>query len=287
MRSSRRGLGSETASIRAYQPGDDVRRIDWGASARLSAVYGNDEFVVRDDYAEQARAVVLAIDTGPSMALYPESSPWLCKPLALEACAVLVSGAARAERCPLLVSAGAGVERPERHGRRGVAQHVRGLRFDGGTDALACLLASLPELRVPGGSFVFVLSDFLADVPEAVWRRLARCGLDVIPVVLQEPLLERRFPAVGGAYLPIAEPLEARKPQVTQCYKSSRLVRLSRREARRLRERNEQRFAGLVRRFESLGLDWIDATTADATVLHRAFWEWSRARLARRGARAA
>ena len=86
MRSRRRGIGSETASFREYQPGDDIRRIDWNASARLSAALGRDEFVVREHYAEQARAVYLAVDRSASMGLYPEASPWLSKPRAVAGC---------------------------------------------------------------------------------------------------------------------------------------------------------------------------------------------------------
>ena len=36
MRSRARGYGTDLAGARPYRPGDDVRRIDWRASARLS-----------------------------------------------------------------------------------------------------------------------------------------------------------------------------------------------------------------------------------------------------------
>jgi uncharacterized protein (DUF58 family) len=34
-----RGRGMEVAEIRAYQPGDDVRAIDWNATARLGSTF--------------------------------------------------------------------------------------------------------------------------------------------------------------------------------------------------------------------------------------------------------
>ena len=36
------GPGVEFASLREYQPGDDVRRIDWNATARMDAPYVRD-----------------------------------------------------------------------------------------------------------------------------------------------------------------------------------------------------------------------------------------------------
>ena len=52
MRSVRRGRGTEVAGGRPYRPGDDIRSIDWAASARLSSARGQDDFVVRERYAE-------------------------------------------------------------------------------------------------------------------------------------------------------------------------------------------------------------------------------------------
>ena len=48
LHSARRGTGADVAGSRPYRPGDDVKRIDWYASARLSLARGSDEFVVRD-----------------------------------------------------------------------------------------------------------------------------------------------------------------------------------------------------------------------------------------------
>ena len=69
--SVRRGMGSDVASSRPYQPGDDVHSIDWNASARLSSALGTDEFIVRERFAEEAPRVVIVCDRRPGMALYP------------------------------------------------------------------------------------------------------------------------------------------------------------------------------------------------------------------------
>ena len=55
------GLGTELAQIRRWEPGDDVRRIDWNATART------DEVQVRVDVAERALTSWLLLDVSPSM----------------------------------------------------------------------------------------------------------------------------------------------------------------------------------------------------------------------------
>jgi uncharacterized protein (DUF58 family) len=55
------GLGTELAQIREWEPGDDVRRIDWNATARSSEVQ------VRVDVAERALTSWLLLDVSPSM----------------------------------------------------------------------------------------------------------------------------------------------------------------------------------------------------------------------------
>jgi uncharacterized protein (DUF58 family) len=60
-RSSTLGRGSELAQIRPYEPGDDVRLIDWNATARTGEPH------VRVEVAERALTTWLVLDTSPSM----------------------------------------------------------------------------------------------------------------------------------------------------------------------------------------------------------------------------
>jgi uncharacterized protein (DUF58 family) len=55
------GVGTELAQIREWEPGDDVRRIDWNATARSGEVQ------VRVDVAERALTSWLVLDVSPSM----------------------------------------------------------------------------------------------------------------------------------------------------------------------------------------------------------------------------
>ena len=60
-RSLVRGSGMELAEVREYQPGDDVRHIDWNTTARTEQVY------VREAYAERALDVWLLLDVSASI----------------------------------------------------------------------------------------------------------------------------------------------------------------------------------------------------------------------------
>ncbi|MHB8619495.1 MAG: DUF58 domain-containing protein, partial [Chloroflexota bacterium] len=60
-RSSTLGVGTELAQIRPYQPGDDVRQMDWNVTARTREPH------VRVQVAERSVAIWLAMDTSPSM----------------------------------------------------------------------------------------------------------------------------------------------------------------------------------------------------------------------------
>jgi len=256
------------------------------ASARGKTVY--DKPVVSDeqkkadeaactrgalDTAGPRGAVYLAVDRSPSMGLYPEASPWLSKPRAVAAAATLIAASARAESCPFGVLDEHGVPRLEPVGRSAAADAlVRGIRYDrrGG---LAALLADVARPSVPAGCFVFLLSDFVAPVEAKTWQRALTGGIELVPVVIQDRLLERSFPDVGSIVVPTAEPGGRRT-----------LVRLSRRQARELREHNERRLEELAGHFHRLGLDWVDVASDDLHDLHGAFFTWADARRAREAA---
>ena len=55
------GMGTELAQVREWAPGDDVRRIDWNATAR------SNEVQVRVDVAERALTSWVLLDVSPSM----------------------------------------------------------------------------------------------------------------------------------------------------------------------------------------------------------------------------
>ncbi len=90
-----RGQGTEFDSLREYVPGDDVRSIDWRATARRSDV------MVRTWRPERDRRVVLLIDTGRTSAARVDNEPRI--DTAFEASLLLAALATRAgDRVDLL-----------------------------------------------------------------------------------------------------------------------------------------------------------------------------------------
>src|SRR3954453_14660863 len=64
--SRRRGRSHDVAGSPAYPPGDDVRAVDWAASARATAARGDAAFVVREHFAEEAPVVALCVERTPA-----------------------------------------------------------------------------------------------------------------------------------------------------------------------------------------------------------------------------
>ena len=87
----------------------------------------------------------------------------------------------------------------------------------------------------PVGTFLFVVSDFLAPVPARTWVRFRQLRWDVTPVIVQDPVWEQSFPDVGGVVLPVADPATGRVEDVF----------VAPRDARARRAANEARLDGL------------------------------------------
>ena len=277
IRSVRRGLGSDVAGSRPYRPGDDIDTIDWNASARLSSARSSDEFVVQERYAEDAPRVVVVLDRRPAMALFPPELPWLAKWDAVVAAAEMI--AASADRARGLVGYLDFAEgepfwrapRSQGEARRLAESHLQWPSFAAPEDNLALAVDHLLHVRrsMPAGTFVFVLSDFLAPPSAGAWLRLLEQRWDVVPIVVQDPVWEQSFPPVGGVAVPVVDAATGRRE----------LLRLTRREASARRERNERRLAELLDGFRSLELEPIVLSSSDAEEILAAFLEWADRRL--------
>jgi len=271
MRSIRRGSGTDVAGSRPYAPGDDIRTIDRAASARLSSARSRDEWIVRQTYADEAARVVVVVDRRPSMALYPPGLPWLRKPQAVAEAVALVCRSATASTCvagylearddgePIWLL-------PGRAGIEEIEAAARSPRFDADPDSLDRALDFLAlRARLPSGSFVFVVSDFLAPVRgDSLAEALAR-RWHVVPVAVQDPVWERSFPDVAGAVLPVADTATGRVSS----------VRLSAREVRARREANELRWAATLDRLEALELDPVVVDSHAPEPILDAFQAWA------------
>ncbi|MFC3994915.1 DUF58 domain-containing protein [Nocardiopsis sediminis] len=125
-----RGQGSEFDSLREYVPGDDVRSIDWRATARREGV------VVRTWRPERDRRILLVLDTGRTSAGRVGDTPRLDH--AMDAALLLAALAAKAgDRVDLLAY--------DRRVRAQVRTHGRGSRIPALVQAMAPLEAELVE----------------------------------------------------------------------------------------------------------------------------------------------
>jgi uncharacterized protein (DUF58 family) len=279
----RRGHGSDVIGHRLYQPGDPVTSIDWFASARLASASGRDVFVVREHAADEAPRVAIVVDRRAEMSLHSPPLPWLDKHAALREAVAAITASAAAARADIgALDLGDGEPwwlPPGRRDRRWLIEQREGgdTPFAAPSDTLERSLEFLSAHRreVPPGSFVFVLSDFLAPPPAAAWMRAVGYGWDVVPVVIQDPLWEQSFPAVGGVGLPIADPRTG----------AVGLVRLSRRQAARRAESNQQRLDRLLADCEALGLAPILLGTSEPYHVDSAFIAWAERRGGGRWAR--
>ena len=287
--SAKRGQGSNVASSRPYEPGDTFESIDWAASAKISSAHEQDEFIVREHYAEEAPRVVIVCDRRPAMELYPAGFPWISKPkVMLEAGSMIADSAAKARGLIGYLDFasggnGNGAGPPFWRPPHGQTDFWRVKESDllfplylAPEDNLDRAFSFLAPLRraLPPGTFVFILSDFLNPPSADSWSTILEMPWEIVPVVIQDPVWEQSFPDVASVVIPLAEPGKSRK----------QLVRLSRREARERRATNEARARETIADLEALGLEPIVLTTSDRDEIFTRFLEW--VELRRTGTRA-
>ena len=284
-RSVRRGPGSDVAGSRHYVPGDPVSAIDWYASARLSAARGREEFVVREHYEDEAPRVVVILDRRPSMSLFDEALPWLSKPAAAATAvdAIVVSTLVSRGEVGYVDDSGSADRRGELYwlpprgarGRWEIGDRVAAPpAFDAPEDTLERAFRHLHRVRasLPGGSFVFVVSDFLAPPETATWLRALALRWDVVPVVIQDPVWEASFPELPAVVVPFSD---ARSGRLVD-------VRLKATEARERRAAHEQRRRDLMGELAQLGLESVTIGSSDPVEIDVAFLAWAESRRRRR-----
>ncbi len=194
-----RGRGMEFEQVREYQPGDDVRHIDWNVTARLGAPH------VKQHREERQLTVMLLVDVSSSGAFGSHAK--LKHEVAAEVAALLAYTAIRSNDRVGLILFSDSVELyiPPKKGRAHVWRVIREIlsfRPAGrGTDldaALELLLKVTPRRAVS-----FLISDFL-DQGFEHRLRLAAARHDLTAVVVSDRR-ERELPRVGLIELEDAE----------------------------------------------------------------------------------
>lgn len=178
-----KGRGVEFEEVRAYQPGDDVRTIDWNVTARTGRPH------VKTYREERELTVLLLVDVSGSQRFGTrDRSKTEC---VAELAATLALAALQNNDKVGLVLFSDRIERfvPPRKGLRHTLRIVRDLLVPApagdGTDVGGALEYVHRLLHRP--AVLFVISDFLCDGFERPLRIACRRH-DLIPIVIQDPL---------------------------------------------------------------------------------------------------
>ena len=186
-----KGRGMTFEEVRLYQPGDDIRTIDWNVTARLNETY------VKVFAEERELTVMLLVDTSASQDFGTRQKTKA--ELAAEIAGMLAFSAISNNDRVGLVLFSDRVERfvPPKKGRKHVMRIITDiLTFEPSGRGTDLNLALETLLRVQKRRCVsFLVSDFIADDFEEAMRICARRH-DLIPVVLGDPF-EASLPAEG------------------------------------------------------------------------------------------
>ena len=193
-----KGRGVEFAEVRPYQPGDDVRTIDWNVTARMGSPF------VKQYVEERDLTVFIVVDVSGSLGF--GSRAILKRDLAAELSALLAFAALRnhdrvgaalvSDRLELLLH-------PQRR-RNQVLRLVREILHHpaaGRTDLDSALASVLPALRQR--YVLFIVSDFV-DTPLDRSLKAAAARHDVILLEVSDPR-DQQLPPTGPVVLRDAE----------------------------------------------------------------------------------
>ncbi len=260
-----RGRGIDFDEVRAYQPGDDIRSIDWRVTARSGEAHTK---LFRE---ERERPVLVVVDQRPDMffgSRHCFKSVLAAQLAALFAWAALEGG----DRVGGLVFDGERQRdlRPKRSRRSVLAllseisTYNHALPQAGRSDELgfAAMLGALRRVARPGSS-VYLLSDFRGASSEEAGKHLFQLAQHVqITAVCCRDTLEEELPQAGSY-------------AVTDGTQRSQLHTADRRLRQRYAVEQSEARSRLHAQMARLGIPLIEAHTHEAPfrVLHTYFGE--------------
>ncbi len=188
-----KGQGLSFREVREYQPGDDVRAIDWNVSARM------DQTFVKVFVEEREMTVMLVVDMSASQRFGTQGGSKVR--LATEVAALCAFSAIKHNDRVGLILTTDQVEKivPPKKGQKHVMRVIREIMGANperaGTDLIVALETLMHVAR--RRSVAFLISDFYApDYSRAL--SLAAARHDIIPVMLKDPR-DFELPDVGLA----------------------------------------------------------------------------------------
>lgn len=213
-RSAFRGRGLVFSDLREYQPGDEVRHINWKVSARSDRVY------VKSYEEDRSLSVCLLIDLSRSTALGSERTKHH-KILQFAALVALLASRNRDATGLALFAGGINEFIQPASGRSQLHRILSTLLKTEATGERSDLAAAINELshKLRRRSIVFILSDFYCADFQLQLRALS-ARHDVILTLVEDPL-DTALPSAGLVRLRAAEGnaelvFDASNPQTRQ-----------------------------------------------------------------------
>ncbi len=223
-RSVFKGAGIAFEEVREYQPGDEIRSIDWNVTARMGHPF------IKRYIEERELTVILLMDASASMAL--GSIDQTKRDVVAEIAALLALCAISNNDKVGLILVTSKVERfvPPRKGPRHALRLIRDLFVHAPANADTNLQAGFDFLNkvLHRRALVFVFSDFLDAGYEKAMQRTARRH-DVIAVTIRDPR-EDALPDVGLLEIQDAETgewvlMDTSRPEFQQLFQAIRQER--------------------------------------------------------------
>jgi uncharacterized protein (DUF58 family) len=262
-----KGQGMNFDEVREYQPGDEVRSIDWNVTARMNHPF------IKKFVEERELTLMLMVDVSAS-GLFGSGSQSK-RELAAEIASVLAFSAIRNNDKVGLVLFSDEVEKfiPPRKGRRHVLRVIREVLFfqpqHRGTDlngALEFLLRVTPHKAI-----AVIVSDFIGSPPGPEGRSVkARPHLMLLESLAQasQPMLRHANRRHDVVAVHISDPCELQLPAlgrlVLQDAETGEIVEINTSDPRKrtaFATRQEKAQNDLARLFRSAGIDAIQLRT--------------------------
>ncbi|MGQ9464837.1 MAG: DUF58 domain-containing protein [bacterium] len=265
-KSTFKGTGIEFVDVREYQPGDDIRSIDWKVSARMARPY------VKKFVEERELTVILCVDASGSCHFGTRKIPKI--ELAAEVAATLAFSAVRNNDKVGLLFFTSRIEKyiPPKKGRFHVLRLIRDILYfqpaHKGTDPIQALEFLMHILK--HRAIIFFISDFVGDgfIPDKIRIPLGVAARkhDLVIIKIGDPG-EKTIPAIGLVQL---EDLESGETILVDTRNRSLISNY-------LKKMNEEK-AAIEKLFKSLGIDSINLSTNEDFVpqLHKFFEERAR-----------
>ncbi len=187
------GQGSELGETREYEPGDDVRSIDWNVTARLSTPH------VRDSIADRELETTVLVDLSPSLDFGTALSEKRDLVVSIVGAVGMISARGANRIGAVLLEPGSIRQMPSRQGHTHLFailhQIASAPRRESGTVDLGEGLRRLGA-RARRRGFVVVVSDFMAGDDWGTPMRHLALRHDVLAVEVVDPR-ELELPDVG------------------------------------------------------------------------------------------